>query len=185
MSPETTTSSFSSAPQKSYKPLIVTGCIPRIEKNRVRFLNGQTVAVGKYCSLYNAEEGTEFDPAKFCVMSVQKLEKNDLSGEMETVNFRFIADMDAKMYHQFMVAQGAAYRKAFTDTLTDGQRIHLFSKNGLYKILGMNRNRTRVQITCNKWIAEYERSDRSSPYEDIPIEDIKCLAGGLHNAELE
>ena len=100
MTLEPSTSTFSSAPQKRYKPLLVTGCIPRIEKNRVRFLNGQTVAIGKYCSLYGKKEGSEFDPSKYCVMSIQKQEKNDMTGEMENVNMRFIADMSATMYRK-------------------------------------------------------------------------------------
>lgn len=182
MTLEPSTSTFSSAPQKSYKPLLVTGCIPRIEKNRVRFLNGQTVAIGKYCTLYGKKEGSEFDPSKYCVMSVQKQQKNDMSGEMENVNMRFIADMDAKMYQDFMIAQGAAYRKAFVSSLEVGHKIHLFSKNGIYSIVAISIDRESARITCQKWVAESERGERSLPYTDVPIGDIKCLAGGFHNA---
>lgn len=181
MTLEPSTSTFSSAPQKRYKPLLVTGCIPRIEKNRVRFLNGQTVAIGKYCSLYNEKDGTEFDPSKYCVMSIQKQEKNDMSGEMENVNMRFIADMSATMYREFMIAQGAAYRKAFVSSLEVGHKIHLFSKNGIYSIVAISIDRESARITCHKWVAESERGERSLPYLDIPMSDIKCLAGGTYN----
>lgn len=181
MTLEPSTSTFSSAPQKRYKPLLMTGCIPRIEKNRVRFLNGQTVAIGKYCSLYGKKEGSEFDPSKYCVMSIQKQEKNDMSGEMENVNMRFIADMDAKMYRDFMIAQGAAYRKAFVSSLEVGHKVHLFSKNGIYKIIAMTPDREMLRITCQKWNTEFERRYRELPYAEIPIGDVKCLAGGTYN----
>ena len=110
------TSSFNSAPQKTFKPLILTGVIPVNTGNRVRFLNGQTVAIGKYCSLHDVPG--DFDPTKFCVMSVTKRTLNDLSGEYEDVKMRFIADMSPEMYKAFIQAQTAAYALKAKETLS-------------------------------------------------------------------
>ncbi len=98
---------FNSAQQKTFKPLILTGVIPVNKGNRVKFLNGQNVAIGKYCSIYDVFG--DFNPTKFCVMSVTKRQMNDLSGEYEDVKMRFIADMTPEMYRAFIHAQAAAY----------------------------------------------------------------------------
>lgn len=184
MTLEPSTSTFSSALQKRYKPLLMTGCIPRIEKNRVRFFNGETVAIGKYCSLYYAKDGSEFDPSKYCIMSVQKREKDPLTGNVETVTMRFIADMNADMYREFMVAQSAAYRKVFISSLEVGHKVHLFSKNGIYKIISISMNKATMQISCNKWVEEHLRGERRDSIVTISVDDIKCLAGGTYNQEL-
>lgn len=168
---------------KSYKPLMLTGVIPVIKRNRVDFLNGQSVAVGKFCTLFE-KEGMEFDPTKYCVMSITKKEL-DLAGEMQDVSFRFIADMTPEMYQSFIRAQQQAYRKPFEDSLRVKHVIHLFSKNGTYIIESINAERSRVLITCNKWQTEHERGDRPFSFESTSMSDIKCLAGGLHNTVMK
>jgi hypothetical protein len=164
--------------QKSFKPLMLTGVIPIVQRNRVRFLNGQTVSVGKFCDLYE-QEGKEFDPINYCVMSITKEQTNEMSGLPEQVSFRFIANMTKPMYEAFIRLQQAAYRKSFEDSLYIDAKVHLFSKRGIYRIDHMLVD--KIGITCDKWVNEFDRGERASFIDVVDISDIKCLAGGLHN----
>lgn len=57
-----------------------------------------------------------------------------------------------------------------------GNRIHLKTFQGMYKIIAMDHK--YVTISCNKW------QQLGKPNKQVLIEDIKCLAGGLNNLSL-
>lgn len=57
-----------------------------------------------------------------------------------------------------------------------GNRIHLKTFQGMYKIIAMDHQ--HVIITCNKW------KTLGKPDVKVKIEDIKCLAGGLNSLNL-
>lgn len=55
--------------------------------------------------------------------------------------------------------------------LKSGDRIHLYSRNGIYRVVKTKKN--EIDITCNVW--EYEEN----PIRTIRYDDFKCLAGGI------
>ena len=57
-----------------------------------------------------------------------------------------------------------------------GNRIHLKTFQGMYKIVAMDHS--HVTISCNKW------KTLGKPDIKVKIEDIKCLAGGLNSLNL-
>jgi hypothetical protein len=57
-----------------------------------------------------------------------------------------------------------------------GNRIHLKTFEGMYKIIAMDNK--YVTISCNKW------QKLGRPNKQVLIENIKCLAGGLNNLNL-
>ena len=57
-----------------------------------------------------------------------------------------------------------------------GNRIHLKTFQGMYKIVAMDHS--HVTISCNKW------KTLGKPDVKVKIEDIKCLAGGLNSLNL-
>jgi hypothetical protein len=57
-----------------------------------------------------------------------------------------------------------------------GNRIHLKTFQGMYKIIAMDHS--HVTISCNKW------KTLGKPDVKVKIEDIKCLAGGLNSLNL-
>lgn len=57
-----------------------------------------------------------------------------------------------------------------------GNRIHLKTFEGMYKIIAMDNK--YVTISCNKW------QKLGKPNKQVLIEDIKCLAGGFNNLNL-
>jgi hypothetical protein len=57
-----------------------------------------------------------------------------------------------------------------------GNRIHLKTFQGMYKIIAMDHK--YVTISCNKW------QQLGKPNKQVLIEDIKCLAGGLNSLNL-
>jgi hypothetical protein len=57
-----------------------------------------------------------------------------------------------------------------------GNRIHLKTFEGMYKIIAMDHK--YVTISCNKW------QQLGKPNKQVLIDDIKCLAGGLNNLTL-
>lgn len=59
------------------------------------------------------------------------------------------------------------------DTYRVGDKIHLFSRRGIYRIIAINED--TIEITCNKWRYE-ERT-----YMIVHKKDFKCLAGGIDN----
>lgn len=57
-----------------------------------------------------------------------------------------------------------------------GDNVHLKHMNGIYKIDSIHGS--FVSITCQKWQRYPEQYSR---YKFITLDDIKCLAGGIHN----
>lgn len=57
-----------------------------------------------------------------------------------------------------------------------GNRIHLKTFEGMYKIVAMDHK--YVTISCNKW------KTLGKPDKQVLIEDVKCLAGGLNSLNL-
>lgn len=57
--------------------------------------------------------------------------------------------------------------------LKSGDRIHIYSRNGIYRVVKAKKN--EIDITCNVW--EYEEN----PIRTIKYDDFKCLAGGIWN----
>ena len=57
-----------------------------------------------------------------------------------------------------------------------GDNVHLKHMNGIYKIDSIHGS--FVSITCQKWQRYPEQHSR---YKFITLDDIKCLAGGIHN----
>jgi hypothetical protein len=57
-----------------------------------------------------------------------------------------------------------------------GNRIHLKTFEGMYKIIAMDHK--YVTISCNKW------QQLGKPNKQVLIDDIKCLAGGLNSLNL-
>ena len=57
--------------------------------------------------------------------------------------------------------------------LKSGDRIHIYSRNGIYRVVKAKKN--EIDITCNVW--KYE----DNPIRTIKYDDFKCLAGGIWN----
>ena len=61
-------------------------------------------------------------------------------------------------------------------TYNVGDRIHLKEKMGVYTIHAIIGD--EVIITCKKWQYNPKESEK---YRSVTLDQIKCLAGGLHN----
>lgn len=65
------------------------------------------------------------------------------------------------------------YKNVVKDSFRVGDKIHLFSRKGIYTIVNINAE--TIQITCNKW--RYDIPNTMF----VKKEDFKCLAGGINN----
>jgi len=61
--------------------------------------------------------------------------------------------------------------------LKPGDKIHLKSMWGMYEVV--RRTKNKVQITCKKWINEFNRGDRKDLYKWVDNSDIRCRKGGF------
>jgi hypothetical protein len=174
--------------QKKYKPLIFTGVIPVIEKNKkVKFMNGNIVAIGKYCSLYDKNPGSTFDPKQYCVMVIKKMETDTETNKPVEKTMRFITDLTQEMLTSYIKVQNQAQyqktRPAFESSLKPGDKVHLFSKQGIYSIVSIygHPGLMTAKLTCNQWVMQEQRGEGKA-VQQFFLSEIKCLAGGLHNA---
>jgi hypothetical protein len=90
--------------------------------------------------------------------------------KINNVQLLYYASLDDAAYHKliglYMLLKNRYQYKV-------GNRIHLKTFQGMYKIIAMDHS--HVTISCNKW------KTLGKPDVKVKIEDIKCLAGGLNS----
>lgn len=93
--------------------------------------------------------------------------------KINNIQLLFNASIDDYSYHKliglYMLLKNRYQYKI-------GNRIHLKTFQGMYKIIAMDHE--HVTISCNKW------KSLGKPDVKVKIEDIKCLAGGLNSLSL-
>jgi len=107
---------------------------------------------------------TIFDDYEACYYSINKI---------DNIQLLYYASPDDMSYHKliglYMLLKSRYVYKV-------GNRIHLKTFEGMYKIVAMDHR--HVTISCNKW------KTLGKPDKQVLIEDIKCLAGGLNSLNL-
>jgi hypothetical protein len=118
-------------------------------------------------SLYRPSQFTaisdHFDPMKYSILIHPKYSKCIVKA---TIN-----DQEAYLVHKQIEEMKA--QKAFSPSYKIGDRIHLHSKRGTYRIIDMTED--TITITCNKW--QYEER----PFQVISNRDFCAIAGNRHH----
>jgi hypothetical protein len=118
-------------------------------------------------SLYNPSKYTtisdNFDPMKYSILIHLKYSKCIVQA---TIN-------DQEAYLVYKQIEEMKAKKAFSPSYKIGDRIHLHSKRGTYRIIDMSED--TITITCNKW--QYE----ARSYQVISNRDFCAIAGNRHH----
>lgn len=152
---------------------------PIVENNRVVILTDdkkfyRSIAVGQYCDLYGKTGA--FDPTNYvlletpsysCIVDAKSSEKRRLYKESDFV---------------CLVEQPQPLKPTVDISLLKyGTKVHLHSRQGMYELRHIDTRDMTANITCKKWYMEWVVGSRKTTYITVPLADIKCLAGGLHN----
>lgn len=136
--------------------------LPKLINGKVCVLNEN----GSF-SLYKPSKYTtisdHFDPMKYSILVSPKWSKCIIDS--------CIADQETYLVHKQIKEMNA--KKAFSREYKIGDRIHLHSKRGTYRIIDMSEE--TITITCNKW--QYE----ARPFQVISNRDFCALAGNRYN----
>ena len=138
-----------------------------------KLINGKVCVIendGSF-SLYNPSKYTtindHFDPMKYSILIHLKYSKCIVQA---TIN-------DQEAYLVYKQIEEMKAQKAFSPSYKIGDRIHLHSKRGTYRIIDISED--TITITCNKW--QYEARPFEKPFRVISNRDFCAIAGNRHH----
>jgi hypothetical protein len=165
----------------------ITNALKKLKKYRDDFFKEENVSV---INLSTVPHSKKLDPNGCVLIKIQEhilpitvadgvKISDDYTPEVYSINkinnsqLLYIASTDDYSYH-ILIGLYMLLKNRYQYKI--GNRIHLKTFQGMYKIVAMDH--THVTITCNKW------KNIGKPNVKVRIEDIKCLAGGLNSLNL-